>query len=82
MKHATNSNPGSLLEEFRVAMAKMPPIPPANRPHKGPEDKHHKPEGAPDLADHKHHNAGEQGETANIKQNTTNKGFFKGRRVK
>ena len=24
----------------------------------------------------------EQGDTANIKQNTTNKGFFKGRRVK
>ena len=24
----------------------------------------------------------EQGDTANIKQNTTNKGFFKGRRVR
>jgi len=27
-------------------------------------------------------NAAEQGETANIEQNTTNAGFFKGRRVK
>jgi len=27
-------------------------------------------------------NRAEQGETANIRQNTTNKGFFKGRRVK
>jgi len=27
-------------------------------------------------------NSSEQGETANIKQNTTNAGFFKGRRVK
>jgi hypothetical protein len=27
-------------------------------------------------------NTAEQGETANIRQNTTNKGFFQGRRVK
>jgi hypothetical protein len=27
-------------------------------------------------------NTAEQGDTANIKQNTTNAGFFKGRRVK
>jgi hypothetical protein len=27
-------------------------------------------------------NIGEQGETANIKQNTTNKGYFHGRRMK
>jgi len=32
---------------------------------------------------HDHHdNAEEEGETANIKQNTTNKGFFRGRRTK
>ena len=31
---------------------------------------------------HEHHaNAAEEGETANIKQNTTNKGFFRGRRL-
>ena len=27
------------------------------------------------------HNAAEEGNTANIKQNTTNKGFFRGRRI-
>jgi hypothetical protein len=27
-------------------------------------------------------NAAEQGDSANIKQNTTNKGFYQGRRVK
>jgi hypothetical protein len=27
-------------------------------------------------------NTAEQGDTANIKQNTTNKGFYEGRRVK
>ena len=27
-----------------------------------------------------YHNAVEEGKTANIKQNTTNKGFFRGRR--
>jgi hypothetical protein len=30
--------------------------------------------------DEKHHNAAEEGDTANIKQNKTNKGFFRGRR--
>jgi hypothetical protein len=59
----------------------MPPIPQANRSPKGPKDetspcqdaatKHSEPQ-----------NIAEQGETANIKQNTTNKGFFQGRRVK
>jgi hypothetical protein len=29
----------------------------------------------------KHHNAAEEGDTANIKQNTTNKGFYRGRRM-
>jgi hypothetical protein len=63
--------------------SRMPPVPPANRSNKGPKDifkatpiqgtsrKHLEPE-----------NTAEQGETANIKQNTTNKGFFQGRRVK
>jgi len=56
----------------------MPPIPPANRSKKGPEAsseavrgqswKHPEPQ-----------NTSEQGYTANIKQNTTNKGFFRGR---
>jgi hypothetical protein len=32
------------------------------------------------LKDEHHPNAAEEGETANVKQNTTNKGFFRGRR--
>jgi hypothetical protein len=60
--------------------SKMPPVPPSNRSTKGnanrsttvSKDK---------LVKHEHHsNAGEEGETANIKQNTTNKGYFRGRR--
>jgi hypothetical protein len=59
----------------------MPPVPPANRSHKGSGDNT---EANKDTS--KGHegaqNSAEQGETANIKQNTTNAGFFKGRRVK
>jgi len=34
------------------------------------------------LVKHEHHaNSAEEGDTANIKQNTTNKGFFRGRRI-
>jgi len=59
----------------------MPPIPPANRSNKGPKD-----EASPHQNAATEHpepqNTAEQGETANIKQNTTNKGFFQGRRVK
>ena len=59
----------------------MPPVPPANRSKKGTG-------GSPQsLRDNsakqsKHENIAEQGETANVKQNTTNKGYFHGRRVK
>jgi hypothetical protein len=58
----------------------MPPVPPANRSNKGPgtESEVSKDEAA-QQHEH-HHNAAEEGETANIKQNTTNKGFFRGRR--
>ena len=60
--------------------SQMPPVPPANRNKKGPK---RDPQGAQDkkLVQHEHHpNAAEEGETANIKQNTTNKGYFRGRR--
>jgi hypothetical protein len=58
----------------------MPPVPPANRSHKGTGDNF---EAAHDTSKtHAVVNPLEQGDTANIKQNTTNKGFFKGRRVK
>lgn len=59
----------------------MPPVPPANRSNKGPGgDANFDPENAPHRK--KDVNAAEQGETANIKQNTTNEGFYSGRRVK
>jgi hypothetical protein len=58
----------------------MPPVPPANRSKRGgksemavSKDKK--------LVKHEHHaNSTEEGDTANIRQNTTNKGFFRGRR--
>ena len=58
----------------------MQPVPPANRSHKGTGDNA---EVSKDMAKSKAEvNTAEQGDTANIKQNTTNAGFFKGRRVK
>jgi len=60
----------------------MPPIPPANRSQKGagekPAIKKERDMSSKRMMD----NPAEQGETANIKQNTTNAGFFYGRRVK
>jgi hypothetical protein len=58
----------------------MPPVPPANRSQKGPGD--HSEVASDQPLKHADVNPAEQGETANIKQNTTNKGFFKGRRMK
>jgi hypothetical protein len=59
----------------------MPAVPPANRSQKGTGD-----DAAVNRDTAKGHeaiqNTAEQGDTANIKQNTTNAGFFKGRRVK
>jgi hypothetical protein len=66
----------------------MPPIPPANRGKKWPGEDLKSIQNASrkmqDTSDAKHvpHNPAEAGQTANIKQNTTNKGFFKGRRIK
>jgi hypothetical protein len=58
----------------------MPPVPSANRSHKGTGDNA---EVDKDISKTKREvNTAEQGDTANIKQNTTNAGFFKGRRVK
>ena len=58
----------------------MPPVPPANRSQKGPGDTSEVAKDA--AAPQTEVNTAEQGETANIRQNTTNKGFFQGRRVK
>jgi hypothetical protein len=70
-------------------MNNMPPVPPGNRSNKGPTnsdgtDKQNNLEVAENKSvkqPKKHHNAAEEGETANIKQNTTNKGFYRGRRM-
>ena len=58
----------------------MPPVPPANQSQKGTGDHSEIP--ASEQLQRAGINPAEQGETANIKQNTTNKGFFNGRRVK
>jgi hypothetical protein len=58
----------------------MPPVPPANRSHKGTGDDVEVDKDT--VANKADTNTAEQGETANIRQNTTNAGFFKGRRVK
>jgi hypothetical protein len=57
----------------------MPLVPPANRSKEPGSD----PKTSKDTSikqDEKHHNAAEEGDTPNIKQNKTNKGFFRGRR--
>ena len=58
----------------------MPPVPPANRSHKGTGDDTRVNKDSP--GNKGEINTAEQGDTANIRQNTTNKGFFQGRRVK
>jgi hypothetical protein len=58
----------------------MPPVPLANQSQKGTGDHSEIP--SSEHLKHDEVNPAEQGQTANIKQNTTNKGFFKGRRIK
>jgi hypothetical protein len=60
----------------------MPPIPKGNQSDKGPRSANA--DAARDTSGKDGHpqNTAEQSDTANIKQNTTNKGFFQGRRVK
>ena len=58
----------------------MPPLPPASRNKMGPK---RDPQGAQEkkFVKHEHHpNAAEEGDTANIKQNTANEGYYRGRR--
>jgi hypothetical protein len=59
----------------------MPPVPPANRNDKFPGN-NQKPQQDTTPKHPEPENLAEQGHTANIKQNTTNAGFFHGRRVK
>jgi uncharacterized protein YjbJ (UPF0337 family) len=70
------------FEQEHLMTKHLPSTPTANRSGKGPGDKH---EVASDTTHAKHPddlNTSEQGDTANIKQNTTNKGYFRGRRMK
>ena len=60
----------------------LPPVPPANQSPKGPGEHRRSETGSPAEEHREPAHVAEQGETANIKQNTTNKGFFAGRRVK
>ena len=60
--------------------SRMPPVPPASRNKHGPK---RSPEVLKDdkVVKHEHHpNSSDEGDTANIKQNTTNEGYFRGRR--
>ncbi len=60
--------------------SKMPPVPPANQSNKGTASRPGTPANDKSVKHEHHPNAAEEGDTANIKQNTTNKGFFRGRR--
>ncbi len=60
--------------------SRMPPTPPASRGKYGPKTNPKVSKGDK-VVKHEHHpNAAEEGDTANIKQNTTNEGYFRGRR--
>ncbi len=60
--------------------SRKPPVPPASRSNKGPKNDREMSKDEK-LVKHEHHaNATEEGDTANIKQNTRNKGYFRGRR--
>jgi hypothetical protein len=58
----------------------MPPVPAANHSQKGTGDHSEFP--SSEQFKKAEVNPEEQGQTANIKQNTTNKGLYKGRQVK
>ena len=60
----------------------MPPIPPASRSPQGPGGRKSKDAKSTTPQREPPQHAAEQGDTANIKQNTTNEGYFRGRRVK
>ena len=53
--------------------SKMPPVPPANRSSKGPGSSPDAPKDTTTNA--RPENYDEQGQTGNIKQNTTNQGY-------
>lgn len=52
-------------------MSKQPPVPPANRSPKGPGDQGQAPKDDAELHQNKDKNIEQQGDRANVKQNTT-----------
>jgi hypothetical protein len=86
-----DENPTHVLnqEGSSIMSSNMPPVPPGNRSNKGPANsgrmnKQNNPETAENGSVkqlEKHHNAAEEGGSANIKQNTTNEGFYRGRQM-
>jgi hypothetical protein len=60
----------------------VPQAPVANRSKRGPGDHHEVDSDTTHERPPDDLNTSEQGDTANIKQNTANKGFFRGRRMK
>jgi len=60
----------------------MPPIPKGNQSTKGPKSADADSTRDTSVKEGHAQNTDEQGDSANIRQNTTNKGFFQGRRVK
>lgn len=55
--------------------SRMPPVPPANRSARGPKSVNGVSKDEKLVKHERHANAAEEGDTANIRQNTTNKGF-------
>jgi hypothetical protein len=58
----------------------MPPVPPASRSKHGPKRNSEVSKDDKLVKHERHPNSAEEGDTANIKQNTTNEGYFRGRR--
>jgi hypothetical protein len=61
---------------------RMPAIPPANRNSKGPATKSEVASDTSHASPLSELHQSEQGDTANVMQNTTNKGSFRGGRMK
>jgi hypothetical protein len=55
-------------------------MPPGERSDKGPVNRPNVASNDKSVKRERRTNAAEEGDTANIKQNTTNKGYFRGRR--
>lgn len=60
--------------------SRMPPMPPGERSSKGPASRSNAASNDKSVKHERRTNAAEEGDTANIQQNTTNKGYFRGRR--